>query len=289
MPAPRPRPISDFLPRFQNVAQSSQFLVKFALPFSTGRGGLRSFLRRKGVNDRFVVEDAGLLCSDAVLPGSALASVDTRGDFQGVIERFAHTRNFTQVNFDFYVDNDYKSLRFLEHWMEFISSGSGVDPSGDTYYFKMRYPDEYKSNDTRIVKFEKNHFQFIEYRFIGLFPLSLNSTRVQYGNSQVLKATASFSYDRYVAGETSSLARDLKRAFNDIGINRGNPSKDGMSLDNDMLNELAKRNTMRYLNADNRNGTYSAISLSGDRFDSLGITDTTTYPGQSQLAPGINP
>ena len=58
MPAPRPRPISDFLPRFQNVAQSSQFLVKFALPFSTGRGGLRSFLRRKGVNDRFVVEDA---------------------------------------------------------------------------------------------------------------------------------------------------------------------------------------------------------------------------------------
>jgi len=122
-----------------------------------------------------------------------------------------------------------------------------------------------------------------------LFPLSLNSTRVQYGNSQVLKATASFSYDRYVAGETSSLARDLKRAFNDIGINRGNPSKDGLSLDNDMLNELAKRNTIRYLNADNRNGTYSSIALSGDRFDSIGVTDTTTYPGQSQLAPGINP
>ena len=95
MPAPRPRPISDFLPRFQNVAQSSQFLVKFALPSSFGGGGLRSFLRRKGVNDRFVVEDAGLLCSDAVLPGSAMASVDTRGDYQGVIERFAHTRNFT--------------------------------------------------------------------------------------------------------------------------------------------------------------------------------------------------
>ena len=28
MPAPRPRPISDFLPRFQNVAQTSQYLVK---------------------------------------------------------------------------------------------------------------------------------------------------------------------------------------------------------------------------------------------------------------------
>ena len=81
MPAPRPKQISEILPKIQNVAQTSHFFVKFALPYSD----LRSFLRRKGVNDRFIVEDAGLLCSDAVLPGSALASVDTRGDFQGVI------------------------------------------------------------------------------------------------------------------------------------------------------------------------------------------------------------
>ena len=73
----------------------------------------------------------------------------------------------------------------------------------------MAYPDEYKSNDTRIVKFEANHFQFLEYRFIGMFPISLNSTRVSYQNSQVLKATASFSFDRYVCGESSSLARAL--------------------------------------------------------------------------------
>ena len=205
MPAPRPRGISDILPKLQNVAQTSKFLVKFVLP----RGECRSYLRKKGINDRFISDDVGLLCSDAVLPGSAMATVNTAGDYQGVIERFAHTRNFTEVNFDFYVDTDYKSLRFLEHWMEFISSGSGVDPSGDSYYFKMRYPDEYKSNDTRIVKFEKNHFQFLEYRFVGLFPKAINSTRVSYQNSQVLKATATFSFDRYICGESSSLARSL--------------------------------------------------------------------------------
>ena len=191
MPAPRPRPISDFLPRFQNVAQTSQFLVKFALPFSRNSSGLRSFLRRKGVNDRFVVEDAGLLCSDAVLPGSAMASIDTRGDYQGVIERMAHTRNFTQINLEFYVDNEYKSMKFLEHWMEYIT-GSIRDPADDTYFYQLHYPSEYKSNDTRIVKFEANHFQFLEYRFIGLFPLSLNSTRVSYNNSQLLKCSANF-------------------------------------------------------------------------------------------------
>ena len=205
MPAPRPRGISDILPKLQNVAQTSKFLVKFVLP----RGECRSYLRKKGINDRFISDDVGLLCSDAVLPGSAMATVNTAGDYQGVVERFAHTRNFTEINFDFYVDTEYKSLRFLEHWMEFISSGSGVDPSGDSYYFKMRYPDEYKSNDTRIVKFEKNHFQFLEYRFVGLFPKAINSTRVSYQNSQVLKATATFSFDRYICGESSSLARSL--------------------------------------------------------------------------------
>jgi len=235
VPAPRPRPISDILPRFQNVAQTSQYLVKFALPFSRNSGGLRSFLRRKGVNDRFVVEDAGLLCSDAVLPGSAMASIDTRGDYQGVIERMAHTRNFTQISLEFYVDNEYKSMKFLEHWMEYIT-GAIRNPADDAYFYQLNYPSEYKSNDTRIVKFERNYKQFLEYRFIGLFPLALNSTRVSYNGSQVLKASASFSFDRYICGESTSLARDLGRAFNEV-FGRGNSTRDGSSVELNTLNQ----------------------------------------------------
>ena len=198
------------MPKLQNVSLSSQFLVKFVLP----RGNCRTYLRQKGINDRFVSDNVGLLCSDAVLPGSALASVNTTGDFQGFTERFAHTRQFTQISLEFYVDNEYKSLKFLEHWMEFITGASPNDPSSDTYHYKLQYPEKYKSNDTRIVKFEKNHFQFLEYRFVGLFHLSLSSTKVSYSNSQVLKASATFSFDRYICGESSSLARDLGFSFN---------------------------------------------------------------------------
>ena len=253
MPAPRPKRISDILPKIQNVAQTANYLVKFALPNSP----LKSMMRRKGINDRFIVEDAGLLCSGAVLPGSALAAVNTVGDYQGLVERFAHTRNFTQINLEFYVDNEYKSLKFLEHWMEYVTGGNTSDVSADTYYFQLNYPDEYKSNDTRIVKFEKNYSQFVEYRFVGLFPLSLNSTRVSYQNSQILKATAAFSYDRYIAGESSSLARDLGRAFNDIGAAFGNPSKDGAVSygDNDRYNNLMQltKRSSTILNSDTSN------------------------------------
>ena len=253
MPAPRPSRISDIMPKLQNVAQTSKFLVKFVLP----RGACRTHLRRKGINDRFISDNVGLLCSDAVLPGSAMASLNTTGDYQGVVERFAHTRNFTQINFEFIVDDEYKSLKFIEHWMEFISGSSNSDPSGDAYHFKMRYPEEYKSNDTRIVKFEKNHFQFLEYRFVGLFPLSLNSTRVSYNNSQVLKATASFSYDRYLCGETSSLARALGLDLNNrrnTGL-RSNPGDNRIYNDANSLNEIASG-----LSLLNSNSRYTIIN-----------------------------
>ena len=268
MPAPRPSRISDIMPKLQNVAQTSKYLVKFALPPSD----LRTHLRRKGVNDRFIAEDVGLLCYDAVLPGSAMATKNTAGDYQGVVERFAHTRNFTQINFEFYVDNEYKSLRFLEHWMEYISGASPKNPSGDAYYFRMQYPDDYKSNDTRIVKFEKNHFQFLEYRFVGLFPLSLNSTKVSYQSSTVLKATASFSYDRYICGESSSLARAL-------GLDLNNKSGSGASgtgaysyNDDTFLNQIITQNSLALLN----DGTLA------QRFgNNVNITDRDNSQGQA--------
>ena len=196
-----------------------------------------------------------------------------------MVERFVHTRNFTQVNFEFYVDNEYKSLKFLEHWMEFITGANRSDVSADTYYFQLNYPDDYKSNDTRVVKFERNYSQFLEYRFVGLFPLTLNSTKVQYGNSQILKATASFSYDRYIAGESSSLARDLGRAFNDIGAAFGNPSKDGSTTygDNDRLNALQQVTMTRGANAMNSDRASIDTSMLGN---------TQTLAG-ANLGPGM--
>ena len=275
MPAPRPRQISDIMPKLQNVAQTSQYLVKFQLPVSS----LRSYLRRKGVNDRFIADNIGLLCSDAVLPGSALASVDTRGDFQGVIERFAHTRNFTQINLQFYVDNDYKSMKFIEHWMEYIT-GFNTDSARDGYHFKLNYPESYKSNETRIVKFERDYNRFLEYRFVGLFPLSLSSTRVSYQGSQVLKASATFSFDRYICGESNSLARALKNAFNEI-FNRGNPTRDGFAISETELSTVFNRGN----NSDNKNTNLQEL-YNGSVSEQVGNFTGTNFGIGQYISPG---
>jgi len=201
VPAPRPRRISDFQPLFTNLAQTSHYQVIF--------GGLsanlRSYLGRRGVDPRFVGESVGLLCNSASLPGSSFATADIVGNFTGVAEKMAHTRTFTQIDLEFYVDSSYKTLKFLEHWTEFISSGSAAQPYESGYNFRMRYPDQYKCDATKIIKFDRDYQKYIEYTFYGLFPLSLNSTSISYESSSVLKASASFNYNRYVCGKIYSL------------------------------------------------------------------------------------
>lgn len=201
---PTPRKISDFKPIFTNLSQTSHYQVIF--------GGLSSplkeYLFRRGVDDRFIGETAGLLCYSASLPGSSFATSDVVGNFTGVVEKFAHTRQFTQIDLEFYVDKDFKTIKFLEHWIEFISSGSGVTPGNPGYMFRMQYPRYYKTDSTRIVKFDRDYRRELEYNFIGMFPISLNSTSVSYEQSDILKASATFNFDSYISGKNYSI--DIK-------------------------------------------------------------------------------
>ena len=201
MSTARPRRISEIKPLFGNLAQTSHYQVSF--------GGLQrplmNHLNLRGVDWRFVVEDAGLLCSSASLPGSSLGTADIVGDVTGVTEKMAHTRMFTTIDLTFYVDREYKMIKFLEHWIEFIAGGSGVSVNNKGYFFRMKYPTDYKSDAVKILKFDRDYRNEIEYNFFGLFPTSMYSPTIAYNDSQVLTVTASFSYERYVCGSIRSL------------------------------------------------------------------------------------
>lgn len=205
-----PSKISQIKSTVTNLAQTSHFRVNFG-----GLSGpLRSHLQSRGVSSIFVGDSLSLLCSGASLPGSSFATTDIVGNYMGVAEKMANTRQFTQIDLEFYVDKDYKVIKFLEHWIEFISSGSYQNPTSDGYFFRMQYPSLYKTSQTNIVKFERDYRKTIEYTFYGLFPISLNSLPVNYSESQILKASATFNYDRYVCGKTSSLSFYLGVANN---------------------------------------------------------------------------
>lgn len=224
----RPRRISDFKPTFTNLAQTSHYQVIFGgLPL-----GVRQHLNVREVNYRFITETSGLLCSNAVLPGAALATAQVVGNYAGVTENMAHTKIFNKINLEFYVDNQYKSLKFLEHWIEFIANGSGEDQSRKDYFFRMEYPDDYKAYQTKIIKFDRDYKEEMIYNFYGMFPQQLNSIPVKYEGSQVLKATATFMFDRYSAGRFSSYDR-YRGNYNNLKANESKP--EGVAESNDVF------------------------------------------------------
>ena len=210
---PSIRRISDFKPLFTNLAQTSHYEVKFGGVGLIG-GPLMAYLSRKGISQRFIAEDAGLLCFSASLPTSSLATANISGNFMGITENFAHTRQYSAISLDFYVDKNYNALKFIETWMEFIASGSNnpigssLSPIGHNrkdYISRMQYPEYYKSDRTTITKFDRDYNKEIEYTFIGLFPSSMSSIPVSYSSSDILKMTVNFEYDRYIAGKSLSL------------------------------------------------------------------------------------
>ena len=157
-----------------------------------------------------------LLCSEASLPGSNLATFDINNDRMGVTEKHVHRRVFDdRIDLTFYVDAGiYKPIQFFEEWINYITSPAedGVEipnaplqKEDGNYFYRMRYPQGeggYIANQgLKVTKFEKDQSNgggALEYKFVNVFPLAINSMPVSYDASSLLKCTVSMSYIRYI-------------------------------------------------------------------------------------------
>ena len=210
---------------FGNLSKNNHYQVDFSsLATFEGNSNLLNYLKdRKKVDANFIQKDAGLLCYEATLPGTSLATAEVKDNFMGISQEFAHTRLYTDFDFTFYVDNDYKSIKFFEGWIDFISSGSetlapigdGANPSVSNYYRRMRYPDTYKCQSVTITKFEKNLKNSIKYSFINAFPKTISAIPVTYGAADILRVTVSFNYDRYLI-DSDSVTKGIQGNFTDL-------------------------------------------------------------------------
>ena len=181
------------------LAQTNHFLVTISSLTPEVESYLQSFTNASDVR-RFLSERSGILCNDASLPTTSYATAEVKDNFMGVPQEFAHTRLYTDIDFTFYVDEDYTLLNIFEGWMDFISSGAEREVADfqKPFYRRMRYPDSYKCDTMFITKFEKNQKRRLRYQFINTFPKSISPMPVTYGAADLLKVTVSFNYDRYI-------------------------------------------------------------------------------------------
>ncbi len=152
--------------------------------------------------------DIGIMCSEATLPTSSFATAEVKDNFQGINQQFAHTRLYIDSDFTFYVDRNYNVLKFFEGWMDYISGDDdyrGVERDDNhNYYRRFNYPmyrDRkigYKCGSVTVSKFDRNFDNNLVYEFINAFPKGMTSIPVTYGQTDILRVTVQFAYDRYI-------------------------------------------------------------------------------------------
>jgi len=198
-----------------NLAQTSSYAISLQPPRD-----VLNFLKARGFTYNTDGKNVELLCSEASIPGSSLATHDQVGDYYGAREQFAYRRIYDDTfDVQFYVDRNYNTIRFFETWMDYIV-GQGVTGTTDSYkreaaIYRMTYP---KSSNSRIgggyksnifmTKFEKEITgPALYYTYVGAFPKAMQKSAVSYGPSDILRVNVQFSYIRHIVDTSISSAK----------------------------------------------------------------------------------
>ncbi len=189
---PSVRTVSNIKANLLRPATTSHYEVKIGIP-----SALSTFLGT-------YQDKLNLMCSEAVLPGSQLATLEITNDYQGVTERHAYRRQFDQsIDLTFYVDaGQYTPIKFFEKWIGYAMNeplnGDDEGLARDFYSYRARYPSEYTATGLQVMKFERDHTNPMRYEFVKSFPLAITSMPVSYESASLLKCSVQMTYIRYI-------------------------------------------------------------------------------------------
>ena len=202
---PSVRTVSNIKANLLRPATTSHFEVEIPIIGALGKW--------RGISKQDKIQ---LMCSEASLPGSNLATFDISNDRTGVTEKHVHRRIFDdRIDLTFYVDAGlYQPIKFFEEWIAYITNGRQIAPRDnerqlmtENYFYRMRYPDQYIAGQgLKVTKFERDHLNPLTYEFVRSFPIAISSMPVSYDGSSLLKCTVSMSYIRYYVRNLDKMA-----------------------------------------------------------------------------------
>lgn len=253
MPKPAFKSVSDITSVLLQPALTSHFLVEIdtsaldnvPVGESTKNANeFSKFLESNGITyNSNSKQNLNLMCSEATLPGSSLATLEVTSDFTGVTERHAYRRVYDdRIDLTFYVNagdysgtrqptsmSSYLPIRFFETWIKFIvdeSESAQLDKDAgsvdESYFYRVRYPEQYNTATITITKFERGSATSVNttdyeksygnytgnplvYKFVNCYPISISSMPVSYDSSSLLKCTVSMTYTRYLLSKDSNV------------------------------------------------------------------------------------
>lgn len=180
-----------------------------------------------------------LFCDEAQLPNTNTAQGQYNGIYVGSGSvSYPHTRVYTEFQLGFMLDANLSSLKFLNKWMDKIFSGESQEWSDQlnnkslaqmqapklrerNRTIRLNYKDEFATT-ILISKTEQgpsapNQRAPITYVLEEAYPYAIDAIPLAYGNAQITKVSAQFSYARHytVNNNITSVAGTLSGMYND--------------------------------------------------------------------------
>lgn len=160
-----------------------------------------------------------LFCDEAQLPNTNTAQGQYTGIYVGSGSvSYPHTRVYTEFQLGFMLDSNLSALKFLNKWMDWIFSGESQEwsdqldnkplsqmqapklrPSNRS--IRLRYKDEFARtiliSKTEQGPYAPNQRAPITYVLEEAYPYAIDAIPLSYGNAQITKVSAQFSYARH--------------------------------------------------------------------------------------------
>ena len=231
---PIKRSVSDIKSNLLSPALTSHFEVSLDVP--------NALSKWRGQNRQGRIQ---LMCSEASLPGSSLATHQIDNDFHGVTERHAYRRVYDdRLDLTFYCDaKNYLPIKFFEDWISYITNEDKSAARSNSYTYRVQYPDTYTVAGLEVTKFEKDYSQALTYQFIKSYPIQITSMPVSYDGSDLLKCSVALTYIRYIVdtglrSENGTLLNPFQQALANTAGNFTNAIVDRVT-GNDLLGDIA--------------------------------------------------
>ena len=180
-----------------------------------------------------------LFCDEAQLPNTNTAQGQYNGIYVGSGSvSYPHTRVYTEFQLGFMLDANLSSLKFLNKWMDKIFSGESQEWSDQlnnkplaqmqapklrerNRSIRLNYKDEFATtiliSKTEQGPYAPNQRAPITYVLEEAYPYAIDAIPLAYGNAQITKVSAQFSYARHytVNNNITSVAGTLAGMYND--------------------------------------------------------------------------
>jgi hypothetical protein len=171
--------LQDFLVDIQSrgVAHTNKFMVFLNPPEDV-------FTRFSG--ESMINMQLSMRCEMAELPGMQFMTTDFKS--YGAVQKIPYAVQYDNLNLTFLMSSNLTEKHFFDIWMSMIKDDSD----------NWEYHDKFVSPSMFMTIFDTALNPVYGLKLIGAYPVSIQSTPLNWGDAEVMRVVVSFAYERWI-------------------------------------------------------------------------------------------